>query len=86
MKHVVTKVPHTLFDYLRSKFRIRSDRQLAYLLELSPPYLSKLRAGDRKELAVVALAVHEVFGMPFSEIRRLTGSDLRSTREKAVKP
>lgn len=37
--------PHTLLDELKRQKKIRSDRQLADLLNVAPPVISKMRNG-----------------------------------------
>ena len=60
-----------LLDYLKEKFDIKNDRQLAIELGASHPTVSKIRNGKAKVSAEFMIAVHEKFNMPIAEIKEL---------------
>ena len=59
-----------LLDILRERFRIKNDAALAKELGISPPQISKLRAGATLGPTVI-LSIHERLGMSVKEIREL---------------
>lgn len=60
---------HPLLDHLLDKLNYRFDSQLARLLGCRQPILSKIRRGKVKVSAAMILSIHEIIGMPVSEIR-----------------
>jgi predicted transcriptional regulator len=62
--------PHRLFDFLIERFGIKSDYQLAQLLEVGPSAVSKFRSG-RPVTANLILKVHETFEVPIKDIKAL---------------
>jgi DNA-binding transcriptional regulator YdaS (Cro superfamily) len=72
MRQVKIKQNHSVFDYIRDRHGIRSDLQLARMLDVMPPEISKIRSGVREKSPAVALAVHEVFGLTFAEMRSMS--------------
>ena len=78
------RLPHALLDHLLDAHGIPSDRQLAERIGVTPPELSKLRAGTRTDISRVALAIHETFGMPIPRIRELAGQDISPRRIRAA--
>jgi transcriptional regulator with XRE-family HTH domain len=67
--------PHPLLDYLLKQYGLRNDRQLCALLETAPSTLSRIRHGEIKGRAEIALAIHEVFGLSFKRMREMAGDD-----------
>lgn len=65
------KKAHPVLDYLKEKGLVRNDRDLARVLEVNPPHLSKIRNGYLKFGAGMILAVHEEFDIPIKEIKAL---------------
>jgi len=62
---------HPVLDYLKEKRLVRNDRDLARVLDVNPPLLSKIRNGHLKFGAWMILAVHEEFDIPIKEIKAL---------------
>ena len=62
---------HRLLDYLLRQQRVKNDAALCRLLLLAPSSVSKIRHGRHGVSAEVLLRVHEVFGIPMAELRRL---------------
>lgn len=58
-----------LFDHLLRTYRVKNDRELAKLLGVLPPVVSKIRSGHAGMGDSIVLAVHEVFEMPIREIK-----------------
>lgn len=63
--------PSQLIDRLRELQRIRTDAALSRLLGIKPPTLSKIRTGKAKITAAVVLRIHEVYGLPVSDLRSM---------------
>jgi len=72
--------PHPVFDYLLERFNLKNDRAISNLLEISSPEISKIRCGTVRGRATVALAIHEVFGISFKQMRELGGNDFVAVR------
>ena len=62
---------HPVLDYLKEKRLVKNDRDLARVLDVNPPLLSKIRNGHMKFGAWMILAVHEEFDIPIKEIKAL---------------
>jgi plasmid maintenance system antidote protein VapI len=62
---------HPVLDYLKEKKLVKNDRDLARVLDVNPPHLSKIRNGHMKFGAWMILAVHEEFDIPIKEIKAM---------------
>ncbi len=60
-----------LLDYLKEKFNVKNDRQLAMEIGISHPTISRIRCGHKKVSAEMIIAVHEKYGMTIAEIKEL---------------
>lgn len=60
-----------LLDFLKEKFNIKNDRQLAILLGFQQPKISKIRNGHATITADFILKVHETFDIPVKEIKAM---------------
>ncbi|MET3133607.1 hypothetical protein AAKU55_003897 [Oxalobacteraceae bacterium GrIS 1.11] len=49
--------------------KVKNDAALARILELAPPVISKIRHGGKAVGPAMMIHVHELTGMPFTEIR-----------------
>lgn len=58
-----------LLDYLKTRFEIKNDRQLAKELGFSTPTISKIRTGKYNVSAELIIAIHERFNMTIKEIK-----------------
>lgn len=67
--------PHPVLDEVLTRFSIKNDRQLGLLLGFDCPYMSKLRNQRFGRTPNFALAIHEVFGLSFAELRQLGGAN-----------
>lgn len=65
------KKAHPVLDYLKEKGLVKNDRDLARVLEVNAPQMSKIRNGYMKFGASMILAVHEEFDIPIKEIKAL---------------
>lgn len=59
---------HALLDFLRSELLLKSDRELADLLQLGIPTISKIRHGQLVSDTVI-LRIHETTDIPVNVIR-----------------
>lgn len=60
-----------LIDYLLSEYNIRNDAELARVLKVPPPTISKLRNGHTTLQATMILRIHDTFGMSIANIKRI---------------
>lgn len=60
-----------LLDFLKQKFDIKNDRQLALALGVQAPAISKIRHGHSSITADFILKVHEAFDIPVKDIKAL---------------
>ena len=60
-----------LLDFLKEKFDIKNDRQLALALGVQAPAISKIRHGHSSITADFILKVHEAFDIPIKEIKAM---------------
>jgi hypothetical protein len=71
VESVRLKKAHPVLDYLKEKRLVKNDRDLARVLDVNPPLLSKIRNGYLKFGAGMILAVHEEFDIPIKEIKAM---------------
>ena len=67
--------PHRVLDYLIDQHNLKNDAELCRVLGFAPPYISKIRSKKIVGSASFAMAIHEVFGLSFDELRELGGPD-----------
>jgi len=60
-----------LLDFLKEKFNIKNDRQLAIMLGCQQPKLSKIRNGHSSVTPDFILKVHETFDIPVKDIKAM---------------
>jgi len=75
---------HRLLDYLLRQQRVKNDAALSRLLLLTPSSISKIRRGHTGVSAEVLLRVHEAFGIPIAELKRLEREHLERARLAAA--
>lgn len=63
-----------LFSLLKTQYGFRYDADLARLLHVSTPTISRLRKGTASMTAGIILRIHELTGIPVAEIRALSGT------------
>ena len=64
-----------LLDYLRNKFNVESDFELAERLGASAPTMSRVRNGRSPVGANLILAIHEQFGIPIKDIKGMIAGE-----------
>ena len=72
--------PHPLLDHIHHTYRIKTDAVLSKLLKVSPPVISKIRHGRLKVTPTFILSVHETFGMPVADIRRIAANEVNQEK------
>ena len=60
-----------LFDHLLRTYNLKNDSELAKVLGMGPPNISRARAGKIAFADAKILAVHDVFDMPIKEIKEM---------------
>ncbi len=75
--------PAGLLDHLCELRRLRTDAELAGLLGVAAPTLSKIRRGRTPVSAAIVLRIHEVFGLPTRTLREMLAA---GRRQGAVSP
>ena len=68
-------LPHPVLDYVKNRYNIVSDRQLAILLGLTAPLVSKVRTRNRKTSDELLLRIHEVFEIPIVVLKQLRNNE-----------
>ncbi len=58
-------------DHLIARARLRNDAELARFIGVTAATVSKVRAGKMTLSPGILLRLHETFGMPVAELRRL---------------
>ena len=75
--------PFELFDAIKREFGIKTDAELASKLDLTPPQISKVRAGVNNCTDSLILRIHEAFGLTAQEIRELAAKSQKQVFESA---
>lgn len=65
------KCSHGFLDALCQKLGLRSDQQLAIILGVRPPTISKVRNGKHAVSSRLLLRIHQSTGLPLAELRAL---------------
>jgi transcriptional regulator with XRE-family HTH domain len=60
-----------LFAYLKRKYKLWTDSELAAFLNTSPSSISRVRTGKKYLNAETVLFIHEKTGIPTKEIRKM---------------
>lgn len=68
----IPSAAHPVLDFLLIQFNVKNDAALGRLLGFDAPYMSKVRHGVLVRTPALALAVHEVFGISFADLRNLS--------------
>lgn len=66
---------HKLFDKIKADNNLKSDCAFAAKAGITPSQVCKIRAGTVNASASVLLRLHEVFDIPFAEMRELLKAD-----------
>jgi plasmid maintenance system antidote protein VapI len=65
------KQSNALIDYLLERFTLGTDAELARLMKLQPPTISKMRHGKMSLTPSFILKVHDTFDIPVKEIKKI---------------
>jgi plasmid maintenance system antidote protein VapI len=60
-----------VLDYLKEKFHIETDGDLAREIGTSKPTLSRVRMGHKQITPKLILGIHEAFDIPIKEIKAM---------------
>lgn len=60
-----------MIDFVIRKMRLKNDAALCRELDITPPVISKIRAGTINLGPVILLRLHEFTGMPTKELKAL---------------
>jgi hypothetical protein len=66
------QTPHKLFDYIREMYSLKTDAQLAHILNTRTPMISKIRNGVIRMTPALVIAVHEQTNIPVSKIKEMS--------------
>jgi len=65
------ETPHKLFDYLREMYGIKSDSELARVLNSHSPLISRIRSGAVRITAKLVLEIHKQTKLPIEKIEEM---------------
>ena len=66
------QTPHKLFDYIREMYNLKTDAQLAHILNARTPMISKIRNGVIRMTPALVIAVHEQTNIPVAKIKEMS--------------
>lgn len=64
--------PNKLFDHLREMYNLKTDAQLAYLLNTRAPVISRIRNGALRITPALIIEIHEQTNMPIARIKEMS--------------
>ena len=64
--------PHKLFDYIREMYNLKTDAQLAHILNARRPMISKIRNGLVRIPPSLVIAIHEQTNIPVAKIKEMS--------------
>lgn len=59
---------HPLLDFLKKEYELKSDRALCDALGVTPPVISRIRAGKTKVSAELIITIYKKTGMSIEDI------------------
>lgn len=65
------ETPHKLFDYIREMYNLKTDSQLAHILNARTPMISKVRNGAIRITPKLILEIHKQTKMPIEKIEEM---------------
>ena len=83
-KTMMPRTHHPVLDLLIQRFELRNDAHLADVLGFEASYLSRVRSRNIPRCPAFAIAVHEVFGLSFKQMRELSGDDFVGVKPPSV--
>lgn len=72
--------PSKLLDIIKVRYGILTDSELAELLNMTSPQISRIRRGGRPLSASALIKIHELSGMPIERLKTLCGDRRASQR------
>jgi hypothetical protein len=66
------QTPHKLFDYIREMYNLKTDAQLAHILNARTPMISKIRNGVVQITPALVISIHEQTNIPVSKIKEMS--------------
>lgn len=76
--------PNNLLDGLHANLRLKNDAQLARMLEVGPPVISKIRHRRLSVGGALLIRMHEVTGLKIDDLRSMMGDRRRKHRVSDV--
>ncbi len=70
--HWAIHTPNKLFDHLREMYGMKTDAQLAYLLNTRAPMISRIRNGALRITPALIIEIHEQTNMPIARIKEMS--------------
>lgn len=62
---------HTLLDFLKDEYKLKSDRALCEALGVTPPVISRIRSGKCGVSAEIMIIIHKKTGMSIEDIENM---------------
>lgn len=80
LKDELSYDPNNLFDSIIESMNLKNDAQLAKVLEVAPPVISKIRHRRIPVGASLLIQMHEVTNRSIAELRKMMGDTRKSFR------
>jgi hypothetical protein len=65
--------PARLLDVIKEQFGMQTDSELAYLLNMTSPQISRIRHRGVPLSASALIKIHEISGLPIKRLKNLCG-------------
>lgn len=72
--------PSKLLDVIKEQFEVQTDSELAELLNMTSPQISRIRNWGAPLSASALIKIHEVSGLPIERLKKLCGDRRASQR------
>jgi hypothetical protein len=72
--------PSKLLDLIKERFAVQTDSQLAELLNMTSPQISRIRHCGVPLSASALIKIHEISGLPIKRLKSLCGDRRASQR------
>lgn len=72
--------PAKLLDIIKEQFRLQTDSELAQLLNMTSPQISRIRHCGVPLSASALIKIHEISGLPIERLKKLCGDRRASQR------
>ena len=67
--------PNRLFDSIKKLLRVKADKRLAAVLEVSPSIISKIRNGKLPLGPTIMVKIHEACNISIRDLRLMMGDE-----------